>query len=534
MKKKSNKQFEEQLKKIKPNLLALSEYQNKDTEINVKCKICGRTWSETPRSLLRTSKGTGCKNCSKKIRNPYTRRSKEQLQKELDDKKSCIKILGDYKGMTKPLEVKCEICGRIWNARPDHLTEGHGCARCHGSEQKTNEIFLSQLKKVNKYIEVLEEYKNCKEKLSCRCKVCGHEWKPSPEKLLCGNGCPRCDSRNKTSFSEQTVLFYVRKQNPDTCSRYKIDDSKLELDIFIPSKSLAIEYDGLFWHRGKNELEKLKYELCRERGIKLIRIREGGVSTDDADFVINRNAPYNYKTLDEVVIRLFEYLNFKEYEIDSEKDAYIIREQFYSELKHNSLAKKNPSLSKEWLQSKNKGITPYMVSAGCNDRYWWKCSVCGHEWKAAVCDRSLAGKGCKKCANRKLSELHLKSQADFEEDIKQICPNIIISGKYIGYQENITVKCKKCGNIWDTKPATLYRGRQCQKCDAVIASSKKKTNEEFLSEMAQLQPNLVFYDEYKGRQQKMRAVCKICNKELFPRPSDLLHGHYRIHLHKER
>ena len=43
-------------------------------------------------------------------------------------------------------------------------------------------------------------------------------------------------------------------------------------------------------------------------------------------------------------------------------------------------------------------ITPFMISSGCNDKYWWKCSCCGWEWKTAVCDRTLAGKECKKCA----------------------------------------------------------------------------------------------------------------------------------------
>lgn len=52
----------------------------------------------------------------------------------------------------------------------------------------------------------------------------------------------------------------------------------LELDIWIPSKNIAIEYHGLYWHSGgKNgvfdkQRHREKYLACKEKGIKLIQI----------------------------------------------------------------------------------------------------------------------------------------------------------------------------------------------------------------------------------------------------------------------
>lgn len=50
----------------------------------------------------------------------------------------------------------------------------------------------------------------------------------------------------------------------------------LELDIFIPSLNIGIEYDGSYWHSLPDMIErdKKKDEICKEKGIFLIRIQE--------------------------------------------------------------------------------------------------------------------------------------------------------------------------------------------------------------------------------------------------------------------
>lgn len=50
-----------------------------------------------------------------------------------------------------------------------------------------------------------------------------------------------------------------------------------ELDIYVPDKKIAIEYCGLYWHSDahkNNNYHKNKYDMCKEKGIRLIQIFE--------------------------------------------------------------------------------------------------------------------------------------------------------------------------------------------------------------------------------------------------------------------
>ena len=53
----------------------------------------------------------------------------------------------------------------------------------------------------------------------------------------------------------------------------------------------------------------------------------------------------------------------------------------------NDLATTRPELAKEWHPTKNRDLTPYMVTAGSSKRVWWKCSVCGKDWNTVITSR---------------------------------------------------------------------------------------------------------------------------------------------------
>ena len=82
-----------------------------------------------------------------------------------------------------------------------------------------------------------------------KCKY-GHKWRAKINNRYYGRGCPECSKRLKTSFPEQAVYFYIKKKFPDAINSYKeIFKNGMELDVYIPSLKIGIEYDGIAWHK---------------------------------------------------------------------------------------------------------------------------------------------------------------------------------------------------------------------------------------------------------------------------------------------
>ncbi|XKK15631.1 zinc-ribbon domain-containing protein [Bacillus sp. AC79A.1] len=70
----------------------------------------------------------------------------------------------------------------------------------------------------------------------------------------------------------------------------------------------------------------------------------------------------------------------------------------------NCLATLNPEVATEWHPTKNGKLTPYDVVVGSYTKVWWKCKE-GHEWETKVCYRTKQGSGCLyRCGQKTLFE----------------------------------------------------------------------------------------------------------------------------------
>lgn len=69
----------------------------------------------------------------------------------------------------------------------------------------------------------------------------------------------------------------------------------------------------------------------------------------------------------------------------------------------NDLASQKPELLEDWDYDKNGNIKPTEVTCSSNKIVWWKCHICGHEWKTSVGHRTH-DRGCPCCSGHVVSK----------------------------------------------------------------------------------------------------------------------------------
>lgn len=86
----------------------------------------------------------------------------------------------------------------------------------------------------------------------------------------------------------------------------------------------------------------------------------------------------------------------------------------------------------------------------------------------------LEGHRCIECGKEKLSIYHTMSQREFEDVVNLVNPDIEVISVYKGLEYDITVRCKKCGNIWTLNANSLkINGTRCKKCSFTYKGEDK-------------------------------------------------------------
>ena len=193
------------------------EYINMYTEITFTCKRCGYIFKRKPTVILSWDYKLVCPKCSKDLQTIEKTKTTEEFKTIVEDiygKDVFDTSESVYIKSTEPITLKCNKCGRQITRPASYFLRGHGCPY-HGFNKSKAE------KEISYFISSLGE---------------------------------TIENGNKTVLNNHN-----------------------ELDIYLPDKQLAIEYDGLYWH---NELNKDKYyhlnktKECEKKGIRLIHIFE--------------------------------------------------------------------------------------------------------------------------------------------------------------------------------------------------------------------------------------------------------------------
>lgn len=504
------------------------------TEISIKrvgwiCAVCGHRWMARIRD--RTLKGAGCDKCASKLRAEKRiatfvskRKSlaeiKPQLLKDWDYNRNAITPESITSHSNKKVWWRCHKCEFEWEAKINNRSNGRGCPCCSHKKLVRGKNDLATT-----HPDIAKEWHPTKNgslmardvmsgqqrKVWWMCPL-GHSYKATIAHRTSPNGtnCPDCIAGRQTSFREQAFYYYLKQIFPDAISRFKAGWlGRFELDIYIPSRNLALEYDGAAWHRRSCfSRERRKYELCHKRGIKLFRIKENMPGESDAQsiaddifaiediegkgnferllrFVLDRLDPRSNMFTRRMASQVHSSVS-----VDLERDRYKIIKSC-SRVK-NSLAELRPDIAKEWHPVKNEGCAPAMFPCGSDFKAWWICPNCNSEYESAISKR-VSGTACPKCGREKqaatrrrncalrsggIKDARLLEEWNYEKNgkvtPKDFAPN---SGVKVWW------RCKTCGHEWQAKIVNRTHGRGCPCCARRAVVSGK-------NDLATLYPDL--------------------------------------------
>ena len=296
---------------------------------------------------------------------------------------------------------------------------GTGCPYCSGRFATSKNNFAV------KFPELLQEWnykKNPTQPEDCTPKsgykawwICkkGHSYRATlasraGSKSTPGTGCPKCT--RSSSAPEFRILTELRAIFPEVISRYILN--KVEADIFIPNLKIGIEYDGAYFHGGKEERDEEKIKFFKTNNISLIRVREKPLKKISNLDVTVSNKQFLKADMNRIlkIIGLLhpssnplvrQYISAKEFVNEGLFKEYM--SYFPSPIPEKSILKTHPKYCEQWDYKKNFPLTPENFSKGSDFRAWWTCPK-DHSYEDKIYVR-LNGKGnCPICIGQRISK----------------------------------------------------------------------------------------------------------------------------------
>lgn len=266
-----------------------SEYLGSGIPLNINCFVHG-DFKQTPNAHLQ---GQGCPKCAIKRIAEKSKVTIDDLLNRFndvhDDKYSYMRI--NYINMHTPIIIGCPLHGEFFQNPHSHL-KGRGCPICaKPKQQKRN---LDRNHNIIKNFEILARekhgatfdysdvvYVHNQDKITVRCVIHDKKIIQTARDHLDGhNPCTKCNHRK--SQDQEKITKYLSIYSNVISDAVGISSGKTELDIYIPTSNLAIEYHGMYYHshfEAKSEDKDKyktydKYKACAEKNIRLITIYE--------------------------------------------------------------------------------------------------------------------------------------------------------------------------------------------------------------------------------------------------------------------
>lgn len=260
-----------------------TEYKGSQVPSKFRCIKHNEYYWQKPNNLFMGKVGCPhCKTAKKSAASPVRLTQEQYLA-------ACIATHGDrydysntvYVSAHKRVEIGCAVHGKFNQVARLHPM-GCGCPKCGAestsAKQASNKEEFSALASevhgsVYDYSE--GEYRGNLVPYKILCSKHGAFFQ-TPKDHKRGNGCPKCGCAGP-SKPEKEIFDFIAALGYKPESGDRVAISPQELDIYLPEKSLAVEYHGLYFHSDKfvdNNYHLDKLKRCQDNGIDLIQVFE--------------------------------------------------------------------------------------------------------------------------------------------------------------------------------------------------------------------------------------------------------------------
>lgn len=198
--------------------------------------------------------------------------------KNVEIRKACFWLLNDITS-----DMECKFCGKSLSFNVG-LSYSQFCSISCATKFKNVIKRHDKFDKIKKKFEddgfnVLNNIDEFSNRIDGRIDVVcpkGHTWSPLLSNWYKGVDCDFC-SNIGTSKMEKEIITFLKDSGFAFIENSRQIIKPFELDVFIPSHNIAIEFNGLYYHQdnGSNRKYHLdKTELCESKNIQLLHIFE--------------------------------------------------------------------------------------------------------------------------------------------------------------------------------------------------------------------------------------------------------------------
>jgi hypothetical protein len=233
---------------------------------------------------------------------------------------------------------------------------------------------------------------------------------PIVRRTKAGSQCQKCVG--KSSRGELRFLSEIEYVFSDVRHRQKV--AGVEADIFIPYLTIAIEYDGAYFHKSKTKEDRAKNRKLSKAGVSVIRLREVPLKLLGPDDIQIHELRYLQKADIDLLIKKIAALAYRSRNLPRKKvKEYLAAKTLKADRRYHELVEalpgpgdikdsvaSNERLLSEWHYERNDRLKPDQVHIRSALKLWWRCSK-DHEWDATP-DKRSTGRNCPYCSNHRV------------------------------------------------------------------------------------------------------------------------------------